>query len=296
MKVLSAIITYNPDIEDLRLDIAAVLPQVDKLVIFDNASKNVEEVVSLAEEYKIEAVRFEKNMGIAYALQAGLEKAKEAGFELYLTMDQDSMFASSDAVANMKECFTLYENAAIVAPVWSRPPVEIDLSKPKFEKTVREITSGALCKVDMLCEVGGFNVELFIDEVDIEICFRLQRNGKEVYKCNHAALEHKLAEVYARTLLGKRRNILTHSAFRWYYISRNYTYMYREFKEFRYLKGSLTRFYIIGFLNIILTTKSRESLRALRKGHSDGKKFTTKFALYAKGKGKYKVRNDSSNI
>ena len=39
MKTLAGIVLYNPDIERLRENIAAIAPQVDTLLFIDNASE-----------------------------------------------------------------------------------------------------------------------------------------------------------------------------------------------------------------------------------------------------------------
>ena len=49
--VLAGIVTYNPDMDNLRANIDAVAPQVDAVLLVDNGSGNVGEIECLAAEY-----------------------------------------------------------------------------------------------------------------------------------------------------------------------------------------------------------------------------------------------------
>ena len=44
MKILAGIVLFNPDIERLKQNAAAILPQVDCLLAVDNGSTNLEEI------------------------------------------------------------------------------------------------------------------------------------------------------------------------------------------------------------------------------------------------------------
>ena len=62
MKICAGIILYNPNIERLKECIRAVQPQVDKLVIVDNASDNIDEI-----KKEVLAVSIEQNDEIGYS-------------------------------------------------------------------------------------------------------------------------------------------------------------------------------------------------------------------------------------
>ena len=49
--VLAGIVTYNPDMDNLRANLAAVAPQVGAVLLVDNGSSNVENIEHLAAEY-----------------------------------------------------------------------------------------------------------------------------------------------------------------------------------------------------------------------------------------------------
>ena len=99
-KVAAIIVSYNPD-SNLFDSINLLLNQVEKVIIVDNGSKEkyVKYIKSINED-KIEIILNKENLGIATALNIGVRKALENGYEWILTMDQDSK-ASPDMVKKM---------------------------------------------------------------------------------------------------------------------------------------------------------------------------------------------------
>ena len=52
MIIFASIITYNPDIERLSCLIESVITQVDKLIIVDNCSTNVNQIEDILVQYR----------------------------------------------------------------------------------------------------------------------------------------------------------------------------------------------------------------------------------------------------
>ena len=50
LKVLAGIVLYNPDLERLSENVSAIIPQVDILLLVDNKSNNINEIISLYKE------------------------------------------------------------------------------------------------------------------------------------------------------------------------------------------------------------------------------------------------------
>lgn len=74
--VIGGIVTFNPDIDRLRENIDAIKEQVDEIVVVDNDSNNIHEIMQLSNEYDFELVKLSSNYGIAYALNIILKNAK----------------------------------------------------------------------------------------------------------------------------------------------------------------------------------------------------------------------------
>jgi rhamnosyltransferase len=80
------------------------------------------------------------------------------------------------------------------------------------------ISSGSLIALATLAEVGGPLNELFIDQVDLEWCFRAKSQGYLLFGVCNAVLYHSLGEAPKRFL---GRKFLHHGPLRHYYIFRN---------------------------------------------------------------------------
>ena len=92
--ILGAIVTYNPDIERLMENIASVINQVDKLLIFDNHSRNVLEIETKL-GMNILIYKSDQNIGMSGALNYILNYASMNNYEWFLTLDQDSIIVKN---------------------------------------------------------------------------------------------------------------------------------------------------------------------------------------------------------
>lgn len=99
-RVVAVVITYNPELERLKKNIASLLPQVQKIIIVDNGSKNIHSIEETFNVEKVYTKKLKKNVGIAKAQNIGFNEAKSYSADWVLTMDQDSILAS-DAVQKM---------------------------------------------------------------------------------------------------------------------------------------------------------------------------------------------------
>lgn len=92
--ICAGIVTYNPDEVRLRENIEAVLPQVEKIYIVDNASANRDGIKSLLRalpDARIDLISNAENTGIAHALNQLLAASAAGGYDWLLTLDQDSV-------------------------------------------------------------------------------------------------------------------------------------------------------------------------------------------------------------
>jgi len=96
------VVTYRPDIATLQALLDALVPQVDRLWLVDNASANMESIRELAATRGISVIANSSNIGVAAALNQGIAAARAAGCDHVLLMDQDSLPAS-DMVIRLRE-------------------------------------------------------------------------------------------------------------------------------------------------------------------------------------------------
>src|SRR5690606_27148133 len=93
-----------------------------------------------------------------------------------LTMDQDSFFDESHLLS-YQNCFQNFEGKNGVAMFGVEFEKESERTNCSVLETDMLITSGSLVNLAVFQKLGGFDENLFIDEVDFEYCLRAKVNG-----------------------------------------------------------------------------------------------------------------------
>ena len=268
MKIPATVIWYNPDDENIK-NIRTYIDYVEKLYIIDNSKENNKKLADSLNNLKTEYIYNDKNLGIAKALNLACEKAANDNFEWLLTMDQDSSFDSN----SIKSYFRTFEkmtknNVGIISP---RHILKNDIDKFSDDKESIEIdhvmTSGNLLNLKIWEEIGKFDENLFIDEVDSEICFRIIESGYKVIQLNKIRMFHELGNLEKRNFFTRKISVLNHNHIRKYYIMRNKFYMLKKYKKYRlrYI------YYILNdFFKVIFYEKDKlRKLKYMFKGITD---------------------------
>lgn len=216
--VLVGIVTYNPDINRLKLNLDSIYRQTQAVVIIDNGSENYKDINHLASVYKnINIIRNEKNRGIAAALNQIGDMANKDNYEAFLTLDQDSI-VNKNLVKNLYTVLNA-SDVGMSCPYINRYN-DFEASE-SFNEVPVAITSGAMVKTEVWRVIGGFWEFLFIDEVDHEFCYQIRLKGFKIIKTNNVAIDHIIGEPFTKNLMGHTFHPTNHSAFRRYYIARN---------------------------------------------------------------------------
>lgn len=225
--ILGAVITYNPNLDLLKKNIASFIDSVDLVVIIDNGSAIIEELFQL-ESDKIIVLSNKSNLGVADGLNRALSYAGENHFDYVLTMDQDSFFERArvlDLLLGFKN-----DTTAIVCPsLRDMNSNHLVTVNEEYAEIFTAITSGCLCKVSILESVGGFDSKMFIDYVDFELCLRLQKKGFEIIQSRNSVLCHHLGESKMEHFLGIPIICTHHSPLRRFYYARNKIYIYKNY-------------------------------------------------------------------
>jgi len=258
MNVLVVSVTFHPDLEVLRQQVAAfgggaflgtdpVLGSVPKILLVDNGSDP--ETLSVlhqwtAADHRLTLMALGENRGLAAAHNAGIAYARQHGFTHILLMDQDSLPAP-DMVTELVRAFTQLtsEHAHVAAvgpwyldPVLNNPPDFLRLRwwgisryTPQAERPIVAvdylISSGCLISLQALEVIGGMQEALFIDYVDIEWGLRARRLGWTLHGVFPARMTHSLGPRVARFLW---RRFPLHSPQRHYFVVRNALWLYRD--------------------------------------------------------------------
>ncbi len=245
--VVAVVVTYEPDLAALYALLHSLRSQVSNVIVVDNGSsldicKGIDTAFFV--DSWCELVRLPTNLGIAAALNVGIDWARRRGAGYVVLFDQDSLPAP-DMVQRLTEVIQAKQAAGCkVAAVGPRYMDERQDNPPPFIrirgfKLVRQacnksssivdvdylISSGCLIPMSTLDVVNLMQEELFIDYVDIEWGLRAKRKGFRSYGVCSAKMKHDLGET-PLSFLGKK--IPLHSPLRHYYHFRNAIWLYRQ--------------------------------------------------------------------
>jgi rhamnosyltransferase len=170
-----------------------------------------------------------ENLGIARALNLGVERARASGFAWVLLLDQDSDLHEG-MLSSLIEARAAYPDPARVAVIGAGFG-ETTRSAPEapWQEVESVITSGSLIPLAVHAVVGAFRDEFFIDYVDSEYCFRARAQGYRVLRTTQSLMSHTIGAPTRHDLLGRLKWTTNHSPDRRYYIARNDTVMLREY-------------------------------------------------------------------
>jgi rhamnosyltransferase len=236
--VCAVLVTYHPD-GGLADRLAGLVPQVGATVLVDNGSTAPISalVKELTSAFDVTVIDNGANLGIAHALNVGVEYAIERGFSWALLMDQDSV-ADADMVAELLAVQTAFPDPPRLAIVGPRfrdtsgrriEAVRIGPPGETWQEVEMVITSGSLLSLAAYAAVGPFRTDFFIDYVDEEFCLRARAAGYHIIETRRALMSHSIGTQSSHRVGRATRWTTNHSADRRYYIARNNTVLLREY-------------------------------------------------------------------
>jgi rhamnosyltransferase len=243
----AVVVTFNPDLTAL-LKLLSQLEKDSDFIVLDNGSKNIDEVAASIEVYsRCRAIeKIGENIGLARALNKGIAWVKEHGYEFVFLFDQDSrpgdMFARGLIEALERASKLSKKGVAAVGPRIMNPqsmkqtPFKlfdrlIGRTNRRFEGLRTEfeadflITSGTLIPLTIIEAVGAMRDDYFIDNIDLEWCFRAKAMGYDLIGSDASILYHAIGERSAHPWV-RAGLIAHHNPSRSYYSSRNRVHLY----------------------------------------------------------------------
>ena len=242
LNLCAVVVWFNPQsLEKPVSNVNSYSKFLHKVYIVDNSECDNSNIAK--EIQNAVYIPLKKNTGIANALNVGCELAIKDGFEFCMTMDQDSVWEETELkkyIEKISENKNEFQNFSPVLKYSSLYSFTENLkhllfhSKQKeffdFQFSDRWITSGSVLNLNVWEELGKFNTELFIDEVDFDYCARFSERGFKNLCLSDVILNHNL---------GAQKKVLfinygAHSDFRLYYQIRNLLYMCRVYPAYTY--------------------------------------------------------------
>jgi len=263
--VLAVVVSYN-GLQKTRQAVEALRRQVGHIHIVDNGSdaESLGVLEPLEGEPEVTVERLGENRGVGYALNRGVERAREMGCTWLLTMDQDSVVDGT--------MIEEYQRALEQDPGMAcLTPRIIGRSRKKDARGCvisYAITSGNLVRVSVFDQIGLYDEGFFVDCIDFDFCLRLRRAGYSIYRVAAAMMEHQLGDS-VDVPKGARKYYARHSPVRRYYMYRNFMYMAERyffiFPGFIFKLGLSSVFLLlfIGFLDASPLASYRAVARGL---------------------------------
>lgn len=235
MKVYTLIITYHPNMSVLCNTVASLEKQIDGICIIDNGGLIEEELPNLACDLLIK--HLDSNQGIAKATNIGFDLLSGKSVDFILLSDQDTLFPCdyiktflnyievNDVGSVLAFCPIVYDtHSAEYKPIYIKKNgfIRKMLASENPSFVFQTIASGLIIDTSKYKETGGMNEDLFIDYVDFEWCWRLNKTGFKVLCLPQLKIFHCLGDD-AVSIMSKR--VSRHTPTRNYYITRNTSYL-----------------------------------------------------------------------
>jgi rhamnosyltransferase len=238
-KFCVVVVTYFPDKPCLR-NLEKLSARCDRLFIVDNTASYDDSFFSRLKNVSL--IKVVKNIGLAAALNKGINLAGQSGFENIFLFDQDSrqpddffqkMLAFKADADVLRSDFAFYvpdffdRNSETYAtfPTVKRFTMKHrkcrDLTPIGLDAAVIAVTSGTLMNYSVYKKLGPFREDYFIDFIDNEYCLRAYKLGYKVAVNCGVVLDHSIGKRSKRRFWGVTLKPNFHSPLRRYYIARN---------------------------------------------------------------------------
>lgn len=291
VSVAAIVVSFFP--ESLVIDrlLKTLSSQVRHLILVDNGGGENSAAVIQAQGINIEYIKFEKNLGLGYALNAGFERAVSLGVKYVATFDQDS----DPPIDLIEDLMNFHEeielkgiNCAAVGPVFfDRREAEKVYFPFYFEKngiinsatrnkwpndlveTDSLITSGMLVRTAVWVDGIHYDDGLFVDYTDTEWCFRARAKGYKLYGCIQVEMGHAPSDAPPARIFGL--SFFRYSPLRRFYYFRNTV----KFCLAPYVSWAWRRRLFMGltlrfFVNILIDKNKFVSFKMMLRGVCDG--------------------------
>lgn len=292
-KSCAVVVTYRPDITAL-LKLLGQLNKETDFVVIDNGSPEIERLAESITVYKRckELIRLDDNQGLARALNIGIQWARDHDCDYVFLFDQDSSLCDLFVNRMINACREAdqfsHRGIAAVGPRIINPQTMRQTPFKLFNRLLLRtdrlfagcdsqyvadflITSGTLLVLKHMHAIGPMKESYFIDNVDLEWCFRAKSLGYDLIGTDDAVLYHAIGERSLNPLV-KAGIMAQHNPSRTYYSSRNRIHLYSvRYSPLGWKLRDMVRFTIKATWLIISSHDRRQYWQNIRSGIRDAK-------------------------
>ncbi|MBW9105256.1 glycosyltransferase family 2 protein [Paraburkholderia phenoliruptrix] len=229
----AVVVLYHPDAACVER--ANRLAATMRCVVVDN-TPSLRGKSELGLSDSIEYLCNGENLGIATAINQGIELLIREGFEVAILFDQDSEPPASlltELPAIIARANASQERVALVGPAYDDPRLRgvapfvrfkwwtLERISPTGDEPIDVdflISSGSCINLRWWADIGPMDDALFIDFVDLEWCVRAKQKGFRVLGVPWVRMSHELGGEPVRVL---GRSYPMHGPLRHYYQFRN---------------------------------------------------------------------------
>ena len=216
-------------------------------------------------------------MGISYGLNQGWQYAKTHGYDIVMTMDQDSKFEDFNTYLNHTLDKWEQEGFCLCGPTPNLHTRKDRLSG--YTKCIATITSGMLVPIELMNIANGYCTDFFVDGIDFEFSYHLREKGYDTYIDNESNLIQVFGTPQYKRILGIKIHAYGYSPFRLYGVFRNHIIIWRRYHYPGVLMRHIIKHYLINYVLtgvLLVESNKREKMKAVFKGIVDGFRFNIK--------------------
>lgn len=292
MGVGALIVTFNPDQQELGTLIEQCRLNQCRVIVVDNASSNTADWLHTVSVADVDCVWLPENQGLARAINVGLARLAANGYSFALLLDQDSQLSPSYC-----DCMTQAwsearqlggDRVAALGPRVVHPDSGRRIPFKLFSRLIGRsdrrvngsdhlyqaeflITSGTWMPLESIERYGAMREDYFIDNVDLDWCFRVSAAGGRLMGTDRAKLYHRIGERHPHPLLSSGR-IALHRPERTYFSTRNRLHLYRQpHAPLGWILRDIPRFLLKTTALLLVSAQRRAYARALKHGWHDAK-------------------------
>lgn len=239
--VIAVVVAYQPKVGELEASVESLLHNFKKVIVVWNGPHPFK-VPTFLKDARIHLLNMKSNVGLARALNQGIEKAFQLGAAWVYLSDQDSILPKHFRKLMMEYSGFIPKHikVAAIGPRYYNEVIDeknrlirfnflwMKRHRPSLDEIYAKaeylITSGLFMSKEVFLDVGLMRDELFIDFIDIEWGLRAKSKGYQFLALPGVTLHHRLGDSEFK-IFGMKFPI--HSSLRIYYYFRNAAYLYK---------------------------------------------------------------------